>query len=128
MADGKDPIDAAIESAESLIASFILREKSERLPEGVEEPDKPTGNDLSHESYWKEKNTGCVNDPEQSLFLLSDQSLMTEGAASLWPNYRTASSQAIFSELGNLSPRQSLHAIGWLASWPWVLFGAGNNE
>lgn len=108
MEDSRDPIDAAIESAESLIASFLVREKSGRLAE--EETDKPPGrHDLVHEP-----NGLHAQDPELSLFLPpSDLSLVTEGAASLWPSNRTASSQAILPELeGNLSPKESLHALG----------------
>lgn len=113
MADSKDPIDAAIESAESLIASFLVREKAGHQADGAaEETDTLTGNEVSQESDRK-KDTGYVQDPEQSLFIPPDQSLVTEGIAYLWPNHRTASSQATFPELGNLSPRQSLDALGW---------------
>ena len=113
MADSRDPIDIAIQSAESLIASFLVREKSGPVEDSPDSADKLDGNDLAQESDGKKP--GYVQDPEMSLFLPSpDQSLRTEGEAFLWLNNKTASSQATFPELGDLSPRQSLHALGWL--------------
>lgn len=95
LAGSVDPIDAAIESAESLIASLLVRERSSSLQQA--DGGLPNG-----------------QDPEGSLFSpIVDQSLVTEGSASLWPTTLTASSQATVPEhYSFISPKESLHALG----------------
>jgi hypothetical protein len=111
MAMPMDPIDAAIESAESLIASLLVRERSFSQGEGG----LVLPNGSCHQSGDEMLDSECVSqDPEASLFSpLVDQSLATEGTASLWPNTVTASSQAVVPKyFGLISPKESLHALG----------------
>ena len=99
MADSKDPIERAIESAENLIASLRVREKA----------------GLSEDTDGSQFRTlsSPMADPEQSLFLLpAEQSLISEGAAFQWPSNKTASSQVTLPQLEDFSPKQSLHALG----------------
>ena len=105
MADNKDPIERAIESAESLLA-FRAREKSARSEDNDGSGLRSLGSP--------------VQDPEQSLFLSpADQSLVSEGAAFQWPSNKTASSEAILPPQldDKFSPKQSLHALG-KEQWP----------
>jgi len=99
MADHRDSIERAIESAESLLA-FRARDKASKS-------EATDGTGLRSLS-------SPVPDPEQSLFLSpADQSLVSEGAAFQWPSNKTASSEAILPQLDdNFSPKQSLHALG----------------
>ena len=111
MADSAaDPIDAAIESAESLINSFLGRDRRisvQQVDCGVEMPHRTRLEDVCSKQ-----------DPEASLFSPQeiDQSLVTEGVASFWPTTLSASSQAAFPEFfGIFSPKESLHALGlWI--------------
>lgn len=113
-----DSIDAAIESAESLIASLLVRERSVSQSEsGIVMPNgscQPEGDEMLDSD--SERNQRCASqDPEASLFspVIVDQSLVTEGTASLWPTTVTASSQATLPEyFGLISPKESLHALG----------------
>ncbi len=98
---GTDPIDAAIESAESLIASLLTKDRAVSVIDGGDE-------DQLHP------------DPEQSLFSPSSgqqSSLVTEGSAPLYPTPLTATSQATVPEYFDLvSPKESLHALGSFTS------------
>ena len=112
-----DSIDAAIESAESLIASLLVRERSVSLSEGgvvVPNGSCQPGDDMLDSASEHQKQC-ATQDPEASLFspVIVDQSLVTEGTASLWPTTVTASSQATLPEyFGLISPKESLHALG----------------
>lgn len=103
-----DSIDAAIESAESLIASLLTRERSTHQSENEE---LLNGHLEGNEA---EVLGSATQDPEQSLFSPRvDQSLVAAGVASFWPTSCTASSQAVYPVLdGYPSPRESLHALG----------------
>ena len=109
MAD--NAIDAAIESAESLINSFLVRDRRisvQQVDSGVETP---------HRNRLDSKEG---QDPEASLFSPQevDQSLVTEGVASFWSSALSASSQAAFPELFDIvSPKESLHALGLLITY-----------
>lgn len=108
-----DPINAAIESAESLIASLLVRERSFSQGDGGVELRNGTYQPKDEEML--DSGPECVSqDPEASLFSsLVNQSLITEGTASLWPTSISASSQAAIPEyFGLISPKESLHALG----------------
>lgn len=105
-----DSIDAAIESAESLISSLLVRERS--FSQGDSWVELRNG---TYQPKDVDSGSECVSqDPEASLFSpLVNQSLVTEGTASLWPTTVSASSQAAVPEyFGLISPKESLHALG----------------
>lgn len=110
-----DPIDAAIQSAESLIASLLVRERSVQL-EADSGVVLPNGSYRSNEEMLDSGSEPhpTHQDPEASLFSpLVDQSLVTEGTASLWHTTLTASSQVTVPDYFSLmSPKESLHALG----------------
>ena len=102
-----DPIDAAIESAESLISSLLSRDH------GVVQVDGGASESSSTE-FTDDLLRSKFQDPEQSLFSPSlDHSLITEGSAPHFPALLTATSQATVPEnLFLVSPKESLHALG----------------
>ncbi len=115
--ESTDPIDAAIESAESLIASLLVKDHSSTsLVDGADGGEKLQINGEGDEKQSPLESKFIFQNPEQSLFSpLSDQSLVSEGVASQWLTTLTASSQATYPELdGVVSPKESLHAIGEL--------------
>lgn len=96
LAECADSIDAAIESAESLIAGFLARERAREVNPG----DAPS-QDVDLDTP--------TQDPEQSLV---SQSLVTVGTASIHPTAPSAASQVALPPEYLLSPTDSLQALG----------------
>ena len=105
-----DPVETALESAESLITSLLTRDRTLQVDVDGGEAGPNT---IGDSEVLKLQS---AQDPEESLFspsLAVNQSLVSEGSAPFFPNTLTATSQANIPEYFDLvSPKESLHALG----------------